>query len=200
MRAFLLLMAMLLFVPPSRAQDLAKPNTLTPKEIADGWLLLFDGDTSYGWALKSAVGKVGFEAKDGSFRLKTVAGQSMSAENTTPWSEFELSCDFRCASAGDARLVLAGLPKPFALTFFATQPADEWIHLRAVLRQNQNGECKLTSTYRLASGKEESFVKTGKSDPVPCVFKLEVNGDTSLEIRDFKLKPLGAKALFNGRT
>ena len=95
MRAFLLLMAMLLFVPPSRAQDLAKPNTLTPKEIADGWLLLFDGDTSYGWALKSAVGKVGFEAKDGSFRLKTVAGQSMSAENTTPWSEFELSCDFR---------------------------------------------------------------------------------------------------------
>ena len=22
-----------------------KPNTLTPKEIADGWLLLFDGET-----------------------------------------------------------------------------------------------------------------------------------------------------------
>jgi hypothetical protein len=30
------------------AQD-SKPNTLTPKEIAEGWLLLFDGETTFGW-------------------------------------------------------------------------------------------------------------------------------------------------------
>jgi Domain of Unknown Function (DUF1080) len=29
--------------------DKAKPNTLTPKEIADGWILLFDGETTFGW-------------------------------------------------------------------------------------------------------------------------------------------------------
>jgi hypothetical protein len=26
-----------------------KPNALTPKEIADGWILLFDGKTTFGW-------------------------------------------------------------------------------------------------------------------------------------------------------
>ena len=28
-----------------RAEE-AKPNTLTPKEIAEGWILLFDGETT----------------------------------------------------------------------------------------------------------------------------------------------------------
>ncbi|CAN5317426.1 hypothetical protein BH11PLA2_BH11PLA2_00270 [soil metagenome] len=28
-----------------------KPNTLTPKEIADGWILLFDGETTFGWEI-----------------------------------------------------------------------------------------------------------------------------------------------------
>src|SRR6266702_6833859 len=34
---------------PAAAQEKAKPNTLTPKEIADGWILLFDGETTFGW-------------------------------------------------------------------------------------------------------------------------------------------------------
>ena len=168
MRAFALLVAVLLFVPSAFAQDQAKPNTLTPKELADGWLLLFDGDTPFGWSLQSALGKPGFEAKDASLRLNTVKGQTMSVANSTPWNDFELECDFRCTSVGDARLVFAGLPKSFSLTFFATQPAEEWIHLRAVLTQAASGECKLASTYRTADGKEASFVRNGKADPAPC--------------------------------
>ncbi len=35
----------------AHAADEAKPNTLTPKEIADGWLLLFDGETTFGWKI-----------------------------------------------------------------------------------------------------------------------------------------------------
>ena len=27
----------------------AQTNTLTPKEVSDGWLLLFDGETNWGW-------------------------------------------------------------------------------------------------------------------------------------------------------
>lgn len=37
----------LLSAAPLQAQK--KPNTLTQKEITDGWLLLFDGETLYGW-------------------------------------------------------------------------------------------------------------------------------------------------------
>src|SRR5580698_6557665 len=35
------------------AEDKPKPNTLTPKEIAEGWILLFDGETTYGWEAPS---------------------------------------------------------------------------------------------------------------------------------------------------
>jgi len=31
----------------------AGPNTLTPEEIRDGWLLLFDGETLFGWEAAS---------------------------------------------------------------------------------------------------------------------------------------------------
>ncbi|HEX3148983.1 MAG TPA: DUF1080 domain-containing protein [Gemmataceae bacterium] len=44
------LIAILLVVTaPAFAEDKPKPNTLTPKEIADGWILLFDGETTFGW-------------------------------------------------------------------------------------------------------------------------------------------------------
>ena len=33
----------------ARATDESKLKTLTPKEIADGWILPFDGETTFGW-------------------------------------------------------------------------------------------------------------------------------------------------------
>ena len=42
--------AVLAFAFPASADDKQpKPNTLTAKEIADGWILLFDGETTFGW-------------------------------------------------------------------------------------------------------------------------------------------------------
>src|SRR5438105_192714 len=43
----------------ARAADAAKPNTLTPKEVADGWLLLFDGETTFGWNVVGDVKAAG---------------------------------------------------------------------------------------------------------------------------------------------
>jgi len=50
--ATLLLLAAVL---PAAAGDKPKPNTLTPKEIADGWILLFDGETTFGWKADGSV-------------------------------------------------------------------------------------------------------------------------------------------------
>jgi hypothetical protein len=39
-----------LLVPAGvRADEPARPNTLTPKEVAEGWILLFDGKTTKDW-------------------------------------------------------------------------------------------------------------------------------------------------------
>jgi hypothetical protein len=54
MRRILSLCLLLALTWPCHAQQ--KPNTLTPKEIADGWILLFDGETTFGWtAEKDAI-------------------------------------------------------------------------------------------------------------------------------------------------
>src|SRR5262245_22269804 len=38
-----------------QAAETPKPNSLTPQEIADGWVLLFDGETLLGWNTEGEV-------------------------------------------------------------------------------------------------------------------------------------------------
>ena len=49
--------AVLAVASPAFAEekDKPKPNTLTTKEIADGWVLLFDGETTFGWEASEEV-------------------------------------------------------------------------------------------------------------------------------------------------
>ena len=58
------------------------PNTLSPKEIADGWILLFDGATTYGW-------KVDGEARveHGSLLLGGKSPGTVTSTSTFPPSE-----------------------------------------------------------------------------------------------------------------
>src|SRR5262245_54329055 len=44
--------AVLLLLLGSPAFAAPKPNTLTTQEVADGWLLLFDGTTTFGWQVE----------------------------------------------------------------------------------------------------------------------------------------------------
>ncbi len=64
----------------ARAADAPKPNTLTPQEIADGWILLFDGETTFGWKAEGEVKvadgtiRVGGGPKEGSLTSTTNYG------------------------------------------------------------------------------------------------------------------------------
>jgi hypothetical protein len=49
MRLFPSVFVVFLAVLPTPGRAEAAANTLTPKEIADGWILLFDGETTFGW-------------------------------------------------------------------------------------------------------------------------------------------------------
>src|SRR5262245_15549780 len=46
---------LLLTTSPAFAEDVAKPVPLTAKEIAEGYILLFDGESTFGWKIDGAA-------------------------------------------------------------------------------------------------------------------------------------------------
>ena len=85
---------------PAFADEKAKPNTLTSKEMTEGWILLFDGETTFGWAADGEV-----KAKDGALVVGGVrAGAVRCTTALKPVDiEFEISADgttWRSGSTG----------------------------------------------------------------------------------------------------
>jgi hypothetical protein len=65
-----------------------KPNTLTPKEIAEGWVLLFDGESTFGWTVVGDVraeeGKLTLAANGkGQAQVSDMAAGQFQANGTT---------------------------------------------------------------------------------------------------------------------
>src|SRR5438876_9561464 len=73
----------------------AKRNTLTPKEVAGGWVLLFDGETTFGWKIEGEDW-----VKDGEL---VIGGETAaSATVTSMYRDWQL----HLRSQGDGKLVL----------------------------------------------------------------------------------------------
>src|SRR5579859_1929152 len=89
--ALLVTLAILAATLPATAQDKAKPNTLTPKEIADGWILLFDGETTFGWRIDG-------EAKTENSLLILDGSRNTKAQTTTRFPPHHIQYSFRPAS------------------------------------------------------------------------------------------------------
>jgi hypothetical protein len=79
-----------------------KPNTLTPKEIADGWILLWDGETTFGWR---SPNESKWSIVDG--MLAPQADKPGLLVTTSPFKDYELVFDYRKKPAGKP-VVLVG--------------------------------------------------------------------------------------------
>ena len=98
MRVSFLAATLLLTSLPCLSQT---PNTLTAKEKADGWHLLFDGKDSNGWrSTKSpSFPATGWEVRDGLISVTEHSGEQGGSAGdiitTRTYENFELSVDFR---------------------------------------------------------------------------------------------------------
>ena len=81
------------------AADLAKPITLDPKEAADGWLLLFDGQTSFGWTIDG-------EANISGGVLRLGGTKATTAKTTAQFGNFLLYFDYRPEGSEGSTLIL----------------------------------------------------------------------------------------------
>jgi hypothetical protein len=102
MRRLLTLCLVLSLAAAARAADAPKPSTLTPKEIEQGWILLWDGETTYGWR---SPNDSQWTILNG--MLAPQADKPGLLVTTSPFRDYQLEFDFQKKSGSNA-VVLVG--------------------------------------------------------------------------------------------
>jgi hypothetical protein len=172
-----LLTALLLLTARLHAQE--KPNSLTPQEIADGWILLFDGETTFGWNEKIP----GVQVREGA--LLWEPGQKGSLLTTSEFADFDLKLEMM----GDksSRLNI-GLTAGGGISM-SIPSEKEWTLLTLHREANAFGwETK---------GRKKTGIlgKSGRTG----ILLASVGGKQAVRVRNVKLRPLGLKSIFNGK-
>ncbi|QDU60718.1 hypothetical protein Pan216_15680 [Planctomycetes bacterium Pan216] len=150
------------------------------QEIRDGWILLFDGKTTFGWESGSAGD---LTVVDGALRT----GGGAPLVNRPTFAKAQLSLDVK--GRGEVFLwnVLdspteEGMAKGLRIEFDSRK---EW---QTIAIQAGGGPSKV------AVGKKSMDVAT-----TPAAWRLVLSGKKGASFRDIKLKPVDMTSLFNGK-
>jgi hypothetical protein len=191
------------------ADDAQRLNTLTAEEVADGWILLFDGETDFGW---QANNKANWEVADGVISVSE--GDQGLLATTSEFADYVLKVDFRADKNTNSGLFLRTPFRP-------TDPASDCYELNIAPDDNPFPTGSFVKRQRATdahtTGKWQTFearllgphcqvkldgrVVLDYTDPRPLGrggIGLQLNSG-AIEFRNIKLKPLGLKPLFNGR-
>jgi len=189
--------ALLALASPAFAddKDKPKPNTLTPKEIADGWILLFDGETTFGWTTLQPPPKgekPEMVVKDGCLVIK---GKDVGLWSTTHFEELELSAEYRASGKSNSIGFgwFANQDKPTPFVRVGLKKDSEWHSV--AMQSRRDG-------FQIAVDGKEATSATGVKIQRPAIAirfgSQDDGGETHLELRNVKLRPLNTKPLFTG--
>jgi hypothetical protein len=188
-------------------------NTLTPAEVRDGWILLFDGETSFGWNRR---GEAEWVVTEGTVGPKSGSGSGMLV-TSTEFSDFELQVDFWIDEQANGGLFLRGPTDgefhPASAYRVNLFDADrEWptgslvgVSRVAAVPQTVN---RWNALHLIAEGEELTVRLDGElllraRDPkfARGLIALQQAGpdDGTIRFRNVKLRPLGLRSLFNGK-
>jgi hypothetical protein len=82
------------------------PNTLTARERADGWTLLFDGQTTTGWrGYKQQTMPAGWSVQNGTLTKST---ETEDIVTTGEYGDFELDVDWKIGTEGNSGIFYRG--------------------------------------------------------------------------------------------
>ena len=203
-------MLCLLAVTAGREAIADEPNKLTDAELADGWILLFDGETTFGW---QAASKANWAVADGAISVSE--GEPGLLCTTSPFADFVLKVDFRNPKGTNSGVFLrtATVPKDPATDCYELNIADASISPfptgSFVGRKKGEGQHDSTDwrSYEVTAVGGHFVVKLDGqtvldyTDPKPLgrgPIGLQLNSG-HVEFRNIKLKPLGLESLFNGK-
>lgn len=221
------LWAILLGLPITLTAAETPQNTLTPEEAASGWILLFDGQTTYGWQAEDAQNQKDWYAQDGYLTCNTKAGFNH-IKHQSVFADFHLKLEFWVNKKGNSgvffrgalgkdRFVGKNLLGGNKVSGYEAQVDDN--DARGLLYQT-GGLYDVAPAAKLIRGEEEwrSYDIIAEGDHIIT----KINGQTMVDTqksmfsighiglqhhnpgsiiryRNIKLKPLGEKSLFNGK-
>jgi hypothetical protein len=189
---------------------LAQVNALSPKEMADGWLLLFDGESTWGW---TAEGGAKWKVADGAI----AAGGTEDGwlRTNTQFADYVLKLEFQTAADGNSGIFLRSKKGAdphktgYELQIFDAHPkfpTGGIVDRAAPLRRSAIKAGKWHA-YEIVVLESRILVKldgkkvldfTGATSASGYV-GLQYNKSKPIQFRNIKLQPLGLAPIFNGR-
>ncbi len=193
MHRLLAYLSMLLMAAPGWAADDVKPNTLTPEEIADGWILLFDGETTFGWdsAGKPAV-------REGV--LVFGGDKDVRASTTTAFRDYELKLEYLIEKNAKDAASVTWQPTKFEKLGISLRTYKGWVSASLKVRNGEiSGSIEDSSDSPLVT---ITYIDTITRPKLPSTIQkisFCAPKGNKLSLRNIKLKPLELKPLFNGK-
>lgn len=187
----------------------AQPNTLTPAEAVEGWLLLFDGESTYGWR---AMGGAQWRVENGAL---VAEGESGWLRSSAAFADFHLKCEFRTVAGGNSGIFLRSAPQGQPhVTGYELQIWDQHEkfptgslvnHVRAKPAAIRPGQWQ---SYEVEYRGEQIVVRLDGQTVLEARegktrvghIGLQYNKGNRIEFRNIKLKPLGLEPLFDGKS
>lgn len=189
----------------------AGPNTLGPRAVSNGWILLFDGETSFGWAPR---GEARWVVSNGEISAVPGSGRGI-LSTTSEFANYRLRADvwidniansglfLRCPTTGPIDSINA-----YEVNVFdrhALWPSGSINDVaRAAGMPRTVGRW---NTYEIVADgdrlkvtvNDELVVNTTDSKHARGTIGLQYNGDGEVRFRNVKLQPIGLKSIFNGK-
>ena len=194
----------------SAAAD-SKPNTLSSSEVAQGWILLFDGDPPFGWVPR---GEARWEVADGIIKAVPGSGSGM-LSTTTEFASYQLQADFWVDDKANSGVFLRSpasgeITSANAYEVNIYDPHESWPTgsinevARTSLKPQTTGRW---NTFDITADGDHLVVRlngqtgldTHHSKLARGTIALQYRGEGEVRFRNLKLKPLGLKSIFNGK-
>jgi len=151
------------------------PNKLTDAEIAEGWLLLFDGEGLFGW---KAADQAQWKVADGAITLAD--GKSGSLRATSQFDNYVLKIDYRCDKGGKLFLGVQWQ--------FDGGNVPGWHSVEITIDGS-----------KIVVAQDGKVLKEAKKASASRRNSITLNAIGRIELRNIKLKPLATKSIFNGK-
>jgi hypothetical protein len=188
----------------------AEPNTLSPEELDDGWILLFDGQTDYGWKASS---EANWKVADGAISVSS--GEMGLLHTTSQFADYVLKVDFRNPVGTNSGIFLRtpAVPKDAAADCYELNIAADTVSpfpTGSFVKREKASTGPESTDWRTFTVKAEGAHFTVSLDghkvldyldrkPIGRGFiGLQFNSG-QVEFRNIKLKPLALESIFNGR-